>query len=115
MNLLPCTIIDGNLILGHSLVSIPSVFLDELADRTEVILGIRPEKCYPAVMNPMVTATTTFVENLGSQQVAHMDIPAGTHLYLTTNDKTETGSIHGFNFDWHDICLFDSTNGIALG
>ena len=114
MNLIPGTIVDGKLFLGKEPLEIPASYKEQLAGRTQITFGVRPERC--SISNdPMVASKTVFVENLGNQRVLHMDVNEQKRLYVCTNNlKADPETIKGFNFDWEDVCLFDVESGTNL-
>jgi multiple sugar transport system ATP-binding protein len=128
MNLIPATVdrgADGLLSVRAPGIAVP--LWAGTAPAREVLLGIRPERLAlagPGSAGPgsagsggaMITATATVVENLGNDEVAHLQTPDGALLAVRGPRPLglEAGATAGFTVAPADVRLFDPVSGRRL-
>ncbi len=108
MNLLKAKVQGSNIVLGTDTIAVPSDRQGVLAGKSEVVLGIRPERCEPSA-TPMIGATMDYMENLGNQLVIRMQAAGEQVLQVCTGEiNLDVQAVRGVDFDWADACLFDA-------
>lgn len=92
----------------------------DIYDGGRVKVGIRPEHAYLAsafnglAKSPLITATTTLVELLGSENIVHLDL-LGTDFQVKTQQMgIESGMETQIVFDVDKLHIFDVESGFAI-
>ena len=83
----------------------------------KVLLGVRPERLVPAdPSTAMITTAIATIENLGSDEIAHLRTPGGAALALRGPRPLglEVGANLGLNAAPVDVHLFDPASGRRL-
>lgn len=81
----------------------------------EVTAGIRPERLRPATTGPAIRGQVRMVENLGSEELVHLD--TGAHTFAVRVPRPSgvgAGEALGLHADPADIHLFDAASGLRL-
>jgi multiple sugar transport system ATP-binding protein len=123
MNLIAATVVSdaGRVRVRAAGVDVP--LRAGAAPAREVLLGIRPERLVPAdpaaadAVGPVITATVTAIENLGSEEVAQFRTPGGAPLALRGPRPLGLGgpgAAVSLTVDPADIHLFDPASGHRL-
>jgi multiple sugar transport system ATP-binding protein len=126
MNLIAATVVSaaGRVRVRAAGVDVP--LRAGAAPAREVLLGIRPERLGPALLTPadaadavgpMITATVTAIENLGSEEVAQLRTPGGAPLALRGPRPLGLGgpgAAVSLTVNPADIHLFDPASGHRL-
>lgn len=68
-----------------------------------------------AVPKEMIDGSVEFVENTGNLKTATLRLATGEIFYLQdSNQSIALEAVHGFDFDWSNVCLFDAESGENL-
>ncbi|MBF6518711.1 ABC transporter ATP-binding protein [Nocardia farcinica] len=80
-----------------------------------VTAGIRPERLRPTAVDPAIRGRVRMVENLGSEELVHLDTGAHTLAMRVPRPAGITaGDALGVHADPADIHLFDAASGLRL-
>ena len=115
MNILQAEVLDGKLIVGGCALHLPKERLSAIGSRSKVLFGLRPEACTPCFDKAMLDGNVEFVENTGNLKTATLRLATGEIFYLQdSNQSIALEAVHGFDFDWSNVCLFDAESGENL-
>ena len=114
MNLLKAHLLDNKIFIGNECLVLPVKYQAIIGERKTVTIGIRPERCI-LEHNPMVSTKVSFVENLGNQRIARLQLKTGEETCISTSDhKYSLEQTRGFSFEWENACFFDTVSGKNL-
>ena len=115
MNILQAEILDGKIIVGNCALALPANKLQFIGTRTKVLFGLRPEACTPCFESAMINGKVEFVENTGNLKTATLRLGTGESFYLQdSNQSIMLENVHGFAFNWENVCLFDAETEVNL-
>ena len=115
MNIVQAEVLEGRLIVGKSVLTLPEAKAQLVGGRKKVLFGLRPEACTPCLDGAMIKGRVEFVENTGNLQTATLRLASGECFYLQSSDQSLAfNAIGGFDFDWKNVCLFDAESGENL-
>lgn len=107
---------DGRLHLVAEGVDVPLPHpADDFTGPLAVTAGIRPERLRPAAGDPAVRGRVRMVENLGSEELVHVDTGAHTlGMRVPRPAGVAAGDAVGLHADPADLHLFDADSGLRL-
>jgi multiple sugar transport system ATP-binding protein len=89
MNLLPATVVGGNLRVGENTVELPPSAAGHVAEGEDVILGTRPEfAILDQARGDGIAGTVSILENLGTEYLVTVE-SGGLAVQLTVDDGEE--------------------------
>ncbi len=101
---------------GVAAVEVPQRFRPHLGDKTQLVLGVRPEHLGEVSESPHITARVDMLEPLGSEVHALGEVDDQSIVAsLEPDTRVRIGGNVGLRMDLDEIHLFDRETGVALG
>lgn len=115
MNIMHATYSKGTISIGTNNIEVPQAQQALIGNRSEVLVGLRPEAMLPNFEKGQITGTVEFVENTGNLKTISLRLSNNDLIYMQSSQAQQPlEKITGIDFDWSNICLFDAQSGNNL-